>query len=359
MKSLIFCNLYDYNYNSNLIFISSEIIIGGQEIMHNNRKRIVVNLVGGLGNQLFTYFAGQRISQELNVIIEFHLEPVIKPSYQSNSTINSFQLSIPKYSSFTKTLWSNFRRYIPDKFISFFYKALTKSSFRGEQLSIKIINTYREQNFEPVSEILKIKQALDSVDKLFLSGFFQDFYYFDTFVGERNLLLKSPSIWFNDTEKKLKKMNAPIMVHLRLGDYVKPGNTMGVLSSEYWHSAIGIALQMSPNSEVWIFSDEFQLARKMLSSAHKNNFKFIESSANKDPAEVLKILSMGSVLVVSNSTLSLWAGRVATPGTRVLVPDPLFVSKTKRVGSLPSDWIKVKSKFFDESEILNFNILRH
>ena len=57
-----------------------------------NKKKIYINLRGGLGNQLFCYFVGEYLRQQFEVTIVYVYHSKSNVHHRFNSKINSFNL---------------------------------------------------------------------------------------------------------------------------------------------------------------------------------------------------------------------------------------------------------------------------
>jgi hypothetical protein len=167
--------------------------------------------------------------------------------------------------------------------------------------------------------------------------------------------LKSPSDWFQSLSSEMLKVR-PIILHMRLRDYIRDGGAIGLLSSKYWQSLVNKVQDKYPGEEIWVFSDDFDLAKHILQPINNDIFIYIEASEKQDPAEVLLLISLGRVLLLSNSTFSLWSAKLSNTVGEIFVPYPVFQSHNSRGINLPAHWIKTSSIFATSEEI---DILKH
>jgi hypothetical protein len=318
--------------------------------MKSKNKTIIMNLVGGLGNQLFIYFAGQALAKALNCKVVYHQTKITRSFNQINSDISVFDFKLDEYTSMNKTLWVRIRSWFPSILKNAIKKVFSYSISNSSSLGTIIINTYDEKKLDPSAEIAEIKKALTKKSKLFVSGYFQNFLYYDLFNENRNLTIRHPSSWYQATETKVIE-RAPIIVHIRLGDYLQYRGSIGVLSRSYWDTAIEKVSKKFPDREVWVFSDDFKLARLLTSHLGGMNLIYMQDSEGGDPGEIMKIISLGEVLVLSNSTFSAWSAKFSGLAQEVYVPDPFFESLPN--GKLIScdHWIRIPSQFMKHEEI--------
>lgn len=322
--------------------------------MKSKNKTIIMNLVGGLGNQLFIYFAGQALAKTLNCKVAYHQTKITRPFNQINSDIRVFDFKLDEYTSMNKTLWVRIRSWFPSILKNTIKKVFSYSVSNSLSLGTIMISTYDEKKLGPYAEIAEIKKALTKKSKLFISGYFQDFLYYDLLNENRNLTLRHPSSWYLATEKKIIE-RAPIIVHMRLGDYLQYCGSIGVLSQNYWGTTIEKVSKKFPDKEVWIFSDDFKLARLLTSHLGGMNLMYMQDSEGSDPGEIMKIISLGEVLVLSNSTFSAWSAKFSKLAQEVYVPDPFFESLPNGRLISSDHWIRIPSQFMKHEEIEFFS----
>ena len=142
--------------------------------------------------------------------------------------------------------------------------------------------------------------------------------------------------YINDAEQR-----RPVFLHLRLSDYLTE-EKFGTCSSEYYESAI--KKLKAEEREIWVFSDDLNLARKRLESTKLRNVKFVEDSS-LSPAEILHLYRHGADFVIANSTFSWWGAALRMKrDTRVIAPKPWFINMPEPSDLIPEDWMRVEAK---------------
>ena len=143
--------------------------------------------------------------------------------------------------------------------------------------------------------------------------------------------------WFREMQA-LAAAEAPIIVHVRLGDYRKePG--LGIIEPAYYEVAVAEARALHPDSRIWLFSDEPDAAIAMLPADTPEPRVVNPPDASTPPAELLRVMTLGRCYVLANSTFGWWAALLAADATRtVTVPEPWFVIGEQPRDLIPSDW---------------------
>ena len=315
--------------------------------MHS-RRRIKWILTSGLGNQLYGYFAGQYVAEKLNLQIQYIHNPVSEKHEQHNPDIRSFALNHPVRRAKTHFLF-------PKKLRRILFGIKRRSSSISKIYDF-LIRKYYEKSFEMQLESKELEIELRKYPKriLHVEGYFQDFSYYNNFKNTKTLGLKDPSEWYLNTKDRTQLIK-PIIVHLRLGDYIEHPNIWGILGASYYEEALKRIRLTFPDNEIWIFSDNFGRAKKLLKGVKEFDLNYIESSSDQDPAEVLKIMSGGIAHVLSNSTFSLWATMISENSKLAVIPEPFFKNVVGQARNLPNEWVKIRATWASEAVITSIS----
>src|SRR5579883_2029907 len=222
---------------------------------------ITVSLIGGLGNQMFQYAAGKALAVRHGVPLELDL------SGFRNYALRSFlldRLSVPEAGlaraseangektprHFTRSLWKQ----RVDRALA--RAGLPKLAAHAGQ--------YREPHFhyDPAFETLGPKTSL--------FGYFQSERYFSP-IAEILRKYFSPREPLGtdsaDTLRWIERCPLPVSVHIRRGDYLKPGTAEfhGILGEPYYREALGhIEARLGETAEFFVFSDDPAAAEQVL-----------------------------------------------------------------------------------------------
>lgn len=282
-------------------------------------KTVALRLKGGLGNKLFIYSFGEYIKQEFRLNIIYLSDDTSNKSLEGRLDFQNSSRALIKYRTFKKIDHLNSRYKIE------FVRILTK----------KLIS--KSEGIEALEELNRISNS--KFPSLFtFDGYYQDFSYYDSLILKPSFSNNNPTIWFKETEKLANELK-PIVLHIRLGDYLTNLNwNGGVLSSGYYIKALNYIRKILPYNPIWIFSNDFNGAKSILQDFSDHNLHFVEASADKPPFEVLEIMSKGHAIVISNSTFSLWAAKLSTNAELVLFPNPFLQNNVNTPKNFPKTW---------------------
>lgn len=290
-------------------------------------KYVSARLVGGLGNQLFGYFAGKYLAEKLNTELVLDDSQLIHNKH-ANSSIFDFSLEEKVRSEYGKLRLSQILDRVP-----------TRSQFLDNVYSKYLkIHYSREIGYDP-----NLERATNGVT---LIGYYQSYRYFFGIKKDSNkdrLLLKTQGGWFKGMLEQAYAQK-PIIVHVRRGDYTKPANQdFGLLSRDYYLNGVA-SLRSIPgleNSEVWVFSDSLEQVKEEFGAAGKN-YRFIDSDPSSSAAENLVLMSSGGGVITSNSTFSYWGG-LLSEHQNVIAPNKWFQSRPDPLDLIPPTWIAQES----------------
>jgi hypothetical protein len=301
-------------------------------------KHITLELAGGLGNQLFGYFAGIYMAQATNRKLTFETSSINLARVGGTYSINSFQISrkanfklpISRFGRL-RVVWLRIRDFV-------YFR-----SNRIRTISNHFFSIIEDEGFDKNLEVVLSKSENRNI---YLKGYFQDFTYFDRSDAESKILnLRNPSQEFKNLALEISTTDS-ITMHIRLGDFKENIETIGVLSSDYYRDAIS-ALDKPTNSDIWVFSDDIEEAREICKNISNHHYRFVELPPNSDPAESLVLISMGTQIITSNSTFSLWAAKLSQDAKKIICPSFLMRQSNYKVKHLPTSWTLIDPNWMD------------
>jgi len=292
-----------------------------------------VELKGGLGNQLFGYFAGTYMREKTGAPVYFDHSLSSGNSNHHGSSLASFQ--IPAHANN-----SHGSKKILSRVSQFMVWPLLRRTDKGRRYFCKIFSCYKSEvvGFDPL--------LLDCKPGTLVQGYFQTYKYFCSLGNpdSKTITLKNPSNWYLDLSIRAQE-DSPVMIHVRRGDYGQAQNSyFGQLSPAYFMNAV-IALKETLHEtdlEIWVFSDEIERVEAEFSTLGLSNVTYVKAPPGTDPAEELMLMSLGGGLITSNSTFSLWAGLLSKSQV-VVSPSKWFQHRNDPDDLIPPLWIKCAS----------------
>ena len=293
---------------------------------------VVVQLTGGLGNQLFQYATAKALSSCNQQTVFLDIQ-----SYQWDK-LRVYELE--KFNIKAQIADQEISNKIKNSNVSFidkFKHFLTNTDIKYYRLPY-----IKEQNFSFDQNFNKFRNK-----HVYLEGYWQSELYFYNVRNEiiteiRDFnLLKYNSI---KLYQKITSKKCPISLHVRRGDYVDNKNTNeyhGTCSNEYYKNAIQLIEKEIDDVHFFVFSDD----KEYVNEFYKDSSKFtIINDIHYDYEELL-LMSACKHHIIANSSFSWW-GAWLNPNSekRVIAPINWFKNKDmqKQISNLlPSNWVKI------------------
>ncbi len=281
---------------------------------------ITIELCGGLGNQLFQYALGRRLSLDHNVGL------IIDVSAFRNDPLRSYRLGnfcLPRHA-------------IKDGRPSFL-EGLLPTAIRRRVLSSP--DRYIERHYEFDENVLNISKGI-------VAGYWQTEKYFksirQTLLNEilpASPLTKSSAYWsgvISDIEA--------VSVHVRRGDYASDSKTQsyhGLVDLDWYAKAIMDMQERVGSPHFFFFSDDLDWVR-MNFPAHPN-FHFVDSAPDGLEHEDMFLMSLCKHHILANSSFSWWGAWLNRRDDKIVIaPNRWFANTSINTKDLlPSEWVQL------------------
>ncbi len=171
---------------------------------------------------------------------------------------------------------------------------------------------------------------------LILSGYWQSEAYIDRAVAEetyQQLSAKAAAAVPADILKQIQASPNAVAVHLRRRDYAH----MGICKPSYYVAAIEHIRKNFPDAEIFLFSDEPNYARHLLSS-HGMTFTLVATGSD---LQDLYLMSLCKHFVIANSSYSWWAAYFGESRGGLIFCPKEWVTIDATPSPCPPRWIQV------------------
>lgn len=296
------------------------------------RQIVTVELAGGVGNQLFQYFAGKALSNKSDSILKLDTSAI-----GLHGTLHRSDLSLLKINS--EFTYSKTKRTFNRSLIARIHKKFQREFNAYNRASLRITRRYQAQGLGYEGDLLSMDPPIT------ISGYFQTKKYFDLVSKAENgqLELLNPSKWFESHAAMLEKTSV-LAIHVRRGDYIELKDSFGLLSNSYYQEALLIMQRSKEFSEVWVFSDDVDLASQVLKNVPQ--LVFINPPTESNPIESLILMSKCEAQIISNSTFAWWSA-VLSSQSKVICPSKWFKNHPYSEDLILPEWELVQSYWED------------
>lgn len=296
---------------------------------------VVVQLTGGLGNQMFQYAAGRSLALHHQTTLKLDLswyqqsfERATKRTYQLGSYRIQASAASPAEILRAKGQYSRYSA-----------RGMILRIFRKLKLS-------RSGHFRELSTGNYQSEIFKTPRMVYLSGYWQSERYFSNIASiiRTDFTVANPPNETNCDFIKQIQATESVSLHIRRGDYVSnPRHTKyhGVLPLEYYENAAQyIASQVAAPLHFFVFSDDLEWVSQNLKLPHP--MTLINHNNPDHPEEDLRLMNHCKHHIIANSSFSWWGAWLANNPVKVVcAPARWFNGRDSRPRDLiPESWVK-------------------
>jgi len=286
---------------------------------------VLVNIKGGLGNQMFQYAACRNLVKK----------PILYINVQNGGndfTKRDFELDVfPNVKYRNSTRFVVFMSNLETKYLGRLFLNFLRRLF-----SISIVD---ENNY-------CLEVAIQWNRVFFLNGYFQSELYFDKIKAEIRKTFAFP-VWnfiSNPLYHEIQRARNPVALHIRGGDYTKAINSKihGILTKEYYENAIRVIKDLRGEIKVFVFTDDVEHSKNILGNFNEYT---IASMYSEQAWQDMMFMGLCGDFIIANSTFSWWGAWLSEREEKMVVaPKNWFVDNdlnNKWKNIYPTNWILI------------------
>uniref|UniRef100_B8DIX7 Glycosyl transferase family 11 n=1 Tax=Nitratidesulfovibrio vulgaris (strain DSM 19637 / Miyazaki F) TaxID=883 RepID=B8DIX7_NITV9 len=277
-------------------------------------RPVVVDIFGGLGNQMFQYAAAKSLAERLGVRLELDV------SMFSGDPLRAFSLG-----EFAIT-----------------------DHVRGKSRSSLLVRFARSLGFGSSSKCVEpffhYWEGINEIEApVHMHGYWQSEKYFKAYEDLIRRTFSFSACEGVASSGKYAGVSSPmsVSVHLRRGDYKEQKNVVvhGILGREYYDAAYSIIKQGCPSACFFVFTDAINEAVDFFS--HWNDVLFVDGN---NQYQDMYLMSQCRHHIIANSSYSWWGAWLGAFSDGMTVAPKMWfaydVLKEKSIKDLfPEDWI--------------------
>jgi hypothetical protein len=290
---------------------------------------IIVDIRGGLGNQMFQYAFGRSLA--IHKDVELKLDITNFETYE----LSEFLLDRLNVTYLVATK-SETDKYKIKQYFAKYLRFLIKKTRVFKSLK------FRKMYFE--KQGFTFDPGILSSSSVYYVGYWQSYKYFNNI---REVLIKEFTLKENFNEKNLymlsqiEQTNA-VSLHVRRGDYVSNEHTNtihGTCSLDYYNKAAETIAQRIESPIFYIFSDDINWVRDNLKL--KFPMKYIDFN-NDSPENDIILMSNCKHNIIANSSFSWWGGWLNEHSNKIVCAPKKWINTEDNTNDLiPKDWIRI------------------
>lgn len=298
---------------------------------NSKKKMIVIQLEGGLGNQMFQYAMAHIIADINKVPVKIDKKFLNLKNNTRGCTPRNFELGV-FYNSFLQASESDV--------ISL--TNLSNINKIKKRIGLNYPKVYQEPSFDFQSNVFSIQSPA------YIKGYFQSYKYF---IGYEDLILNFFSFPIDSLDSKNRELLSDIKhgnsisIHVRRGDYVQDKITQefhGNCSLEYYFESIALLVSKYKDVKLIFFSDDSEWVKEHFKNLPYSKL-FIDHNNDENSWKDMLLMSFCTHNIIANSSFSWWAAWLnENPHKTVIAPKNWFTDTGKDANDLiPEEWIRL------------------
>lgn len=314
---------------------------------------IILNLKGGLGNQMFQYSFGRNLQETLNTELKFDVKFLnenlkLQGGDARNYELCMFNIRENFASNEELMIFKNFKKY-----------PYTKNKYIRKILTIlrHHFGVYLMFDNSFVDEALfgnRIIKPSKFSNNLYIEGYWAKTVYIKSiwnYLKEEFSFKKPIAKDLIIPLKHISETNS-VSIHVRRGDYItdlKANKIFGVLDVSYYYNAINHLINRLEikNPVFYVFSDDINWCKKNL-NLNKYDHYFVENNFGKRNLEFdFRLMKSCKHNIIANSTFSWWAAFLNDNKDKIVIAPRIWYAEDKkqinfeRGDFIPDSWTKI------------------
>ena len=289
----------------------------------------IVNILGGLGNQMFQYAFAYSLVQKKKSVVKLDIS-----SFETYD-LREYELDLFKVTLGIATA---------DECNSLKYKQenlLQKKIRKLRKTSTPFANSYYKEphfNFD--------EKVYEHRNNSYFEGYWQSEKYFLKFredLLQEFTLKKELHSQSKEYQKKILSTKS-VSLHIRRGDYVSNAHTNsvhGTCDLEYYKKAVSDIQKNVQHPHFFIFSDDLPWAKENLDFII--NITFVDVTEDIPDHEEMILMSQCQHNIIANSSFSWWGAWLNQNSEKIVIaPEKWFTDTSINTNDLiPSSWTRL------------------
>lgn len=297
----------------------------------------IINIIGGLGNQMFQYAFALAIKQanpsEKVFIDTQHFRYLFFKKYKTSNLHNGYELDriFPNLDIQVAGVRQLLKvtLYIPNFFIS--------------RIARKVFPKRKTEYIAPLHESQTFRPELLTLEgDIYYEGYWQAADYFSNCKQQIRKVFSHPEP--NEYNRKMIEAitsTSSVGIHIRRGDYLLSSRYMGICEKKYYQEAIKIIMSDNKPYSFFIFSNDIEWCKSnILPLIGNSSVTFVLDNIGKNSCWDMFLMTYCQDLIIANSSFSWWGAFLSNNANRIIAPYP-WMNDRDTDDIYESSWIKI------------------
>lgn len=269
---------------------------------------IIIQLAGGLGNQLQQYALYRKFMQleiEAKLDVSWFQDETAQSDTQSGSRTNR-ELELTYFDKLTYEICTDEER---EKLIG---KKGIWGKLQRKLLPSTIYWFHESQMYHP--------EVFD-FDNMYLSGYFACEKYYSDILPDLRKIIRFPQSNDPANEQMAEEIRAgrSVSVHIRRGDYLRQENADmfgGICTDAYYETSIREIKEKEPDAHFYLFSDDVTYVKQKYTDSE---YTAVDINHGKSSFYDMWLMSQCKHNICANSTFSFWGARLNGNDDKIMI----------------------------------------
>lgn len=303
--------------------------------MSQNLK--IVNMAGGLGNQMFQYAFATMLQQHFpndKVMVDTqHYNTLFFKEFGSVNLHNGYEINLVFSNATlpvaTKDDLRKVTRYIPNYVLA--------------RVVRHFLPRLATEYVEPLSENFTRNDAVLQQGDCYYEGYWQSHSYYTGMKPLLHQLFTPPRPnAYNSEMTALIEQSDSIGLHVRRGDYKSAPEFNGICTPAYYKKAIEKATNDGRKHTLFVFSNDIPWCRENIPEMAKGqDIVFVDGNKGSDSCWDMFLMTHCRQLVIANSTFSWWGAFLNQRAEHIYAPATWLWRKCD-IDILAPEWERVE-----------------
>jgi hypothetical protein len=293
---------------------------------------IIVQLMGGLGNQLFQYAFSRALEEKYQTRVKFDL------TFYSNQKLDG---DIPVRNYELDNFNVNIKKASPTEinhFKSYGKNPIIRQAFTFKRKFISSGKVFREHSLAYDKDFEKVN------DNCYYSGYWhsEQYFYHIKSILANELTLRDSSLLNCKLLDAIKTSNS-VSIHFRRGDYLtrSVSEVLSTCSLSYYYDAINFIYKKTDKPYFFIFSDDPEWVKENLILEYP--FEIVSENQGDNSYKDMILMNNCRHNIIANSSFSWWGAWLNTNENKIVIaPKQWYKDPAINTNDLlPESWIKL------------------
>ena len=283
---------------------------------------IIMEIKGGLGNQMFQYALGYKLTL-LGKTVKYDISSyIMKGQFPRKLELSLFDLKLPIatekeliHMGCGNSIWGKICR-------------------KGGWGKNRIYTEDIDKGYQ---------SSLFLMDDIYLDGYWQSEKYFKDIRTDILNIYKIPDSFYRENEDLLTEIEQTnsVSLHVRRGDYLSDQNKKiygGICTRYYYESALEIVRQKLKDIKIYIFTDDPQWVKTNFAD---KDAVVVEVNIKKNNAFDLFLMSKCKANIIANSSFSWWGAWLNQNTDKIVVSPGKWFNNHDIADVVCEEWLTV------------------